>query len=133
MYHGLVLKLAFKKIETPESTRQAEIIQVYFLPQATPVATNSDVSDLIEEMNHDTITSLRNFVESAYYVKRASYQTQSNSTKSNSNDSINAGSKAASIHGDQTSTSNSSGWRRLLPRKLSLRSKSIILCILKTC
>ena len=33
--------------------------------EATPNTVNSDISDLIKEMNQDTITSLRNFLESA--------------------------------------------------------------------
>ena len=43
--------------------------------EATPNTVNSDVSDLIEEMNQDTITSLRNFVDSGsqYHQKRHSH------------------------------------------------------------
>ena len=103
--------------------------------EATPNTVNSDVSDLIEEMNQDTITSLRNFVDSAsrYHQKRHSHHyihstTGSSITSSNDSISTSGGAgKSASVHGDNNViASASSNWRRLVPRKLSLRSKLLL-------
>ena len=104
--------------------------------EVTPSNTgNSDVSDLIEEMNQDTITSLRNFVDSAsqYHRKRRHSPnlyihstTASSITSSNDSITTSGGGKSASVHGDNNviaSSAASSNWRRLMPRKLSLRSK----------
>ena len=103
--------------------------------EVTPSNTgNSDVSDLIEEMNQDTITSLRNFVDSAsqYHRKRRHSPnlcihstTASSITSSNDSISTSGGAgKSASVHGDNNViASASSNWRRLMPRNLSLRSK----------
>ena len=71
--------------------------------EVTPSNTgNSDVSDLIEEMNQDTITSLRNFVDSAsqYHRKRHSHHyIQSSITSSNDSISTSGGAvKSASVH-----------------------------------
>ena len=104
--------------------------------EATPNTVNSDVSDLIEEMNQDTITSLRNFVDSAsqYHRKRHSHHyihstTASSITSSNDSISTSGGAgKSASVHGDNNViASASSNWRRFVPRKLSLRSKLLSL------
>ena len=105
--------------------------------EATPNTVNSDVSDLIEEMNQDTITSLRNFVDSAsqyHHRKRHSHHyihstTGSSITSSNDSISTSGGAgKSASVHGDNNViASASSNWRRLVPRKLSLRSKLLSL------
>ena len=85
-------------------------------------------------MNHDTITSLRNFVESAQYVRgRASShsklhshyrKTSQVSTRSSSfsEAEIEAGasSRAASVHGGETETPRINTWSFV--RNLSLRS-----------
>ena len=92
-------------------------------------AEDSDVTELFEEMNHDTITSLRHFVDSAMRSKRHSFHYQG-SVKS-SHESITA----ASVHGDNTSPASSSAssaksnWRRLMPRRFSLRSKFSIIVL----
>ena len=97
------------------------------------------VEELIEEMNHDTITSLRNFVESAQYVKRASEKQQQHnrspqvSSRSSSfseaeREQAAASSRAASIHGGDTEVRRNNAWS--FARKLSLRSKYYLLLMI---
>ena len=70
---SLVLKYTYNyctkylfSIMHPTST-QKRLFIFYNLQEIQP---SPSTEDIIEELNHDTITSLRNFVESAHYLKR---------------------------------------------------------------
>ena len=82
-------------------------------------------------MNHDTITSLRHFVETAQYVKSSMNGGSRKSGQScTENQTASAlptpsSSRAASIHGGEGDELRGK-WKKIVPRKLSLRSTILI-------